>query len=74
MSWMDANEYLVMEQAVRDRADEVERFTTEQAFRSETDLEELAPTAPPTPARRPDCPATRLGPARCLIARPPQAA
>ena len=74
MSWMDANEYLVMEQAVRDRADEVERFTTEQAFRSETDLEESAPTAPPTPARRPECPATRLGPACCLIARPPQAA
>lgn len=74
MSWMDANEYLAMEQAVRDRADEVERFTTEQAFRSETDLEEPAPTAPPASARRPECPAATLEPARCLIARPPQAA
>jgi hypothetical protein len=74
MSWMDANEYLAMEQVVRDRADEVERFTTEQAFRSETDLEESAPTAPSASARRPDCPAARPGPGRYLIARPSQTA
>jgi hypothetical protein len=46
VSWMNASEYLDMEQAVRDRVDDAERFRTEQAFRSETpDDETPAPGA-----------------------------
>jgi hypothetical protein len=74
MSWMDANEYLAIEQAVRDRVDEVERFSTEQAFRSETDVEEAPPGAVPPPARRAGCPSGVLATVRCMTVRPPQAA
>jgi hypothetical protein len=73
MSWMDANEYLAIEQAVRDRVDEVERFSTEQAFRSGTDLEEEVASAQPAPTRRPGCPSGLLA-TGCMAVRPPQAA
>jgi hypothetical protein len=36
MSWLDASEYLSMEQAVRDRIDDARRFSTEHAFHPET--------------------------------------
>jgi hypothetical protein len=35
MGWMDAHEYLLMEQAVHDRLDDAQRFSLEQAFHSE---------------------------------------
>jgi hypothetical protein len=72
MSWMDANEYLAIEQAVRDRVDEVERFSTEQAFRSGTELEEEV-ASQPAPTRRPGGPSGLLA-TGCMAVRPPQAA
>jgi hypothetical protein len=36
MSWIGASDYLAIEQAVHDRLGEVERFSSERAFRPET--------------------------------------
>jgi hypothetical protein len=36
MGWMDAHEYLVIERTLRDRLEDVERFSLERAFHSES--------------------------------------
>jgi hypothetical protein len=46
MGWMDAHEYLVMERALNDRLDDVERFSLERAFHSEAGAGDDAPPAP----------------------------
>jgi len=56
MSWIAVSDYLAIEQAVHDRLGEIERFSTEQAFRPETPRDE--------------CPARGLDPApMCTMRR-----
>ncbi len=69
MSWMAAHDYLALEQAVRDRVDDLERFGTERAFRSETpDLN--GTSAGRTPASpRAGCPSRLLASSHCSAVR-----
>jgi hypothetical protein len=71
---MNANEYLAMEQAVRDRIDEAERFRSEQAFRSETLAEEATDAAEPAPDLLTELGARLVTTARCLVSGRPSAA
>jgi hypothetical protein len=40
MGWMDAHEYFLLERALHDRLEEVERFSLERAFHSESVYDE----------------------------------
>jgi hypothetical protein len=54
MGWMDAHEYLVLERALLDRLEDVERFSLERAFHSESvDHEDGGGDGDRTVARRP---------------------
>jgi len=69
MSWMGANDYLALEQAVRDRVDDLERFRTEHAFRSETPDVNDTPVGPTPASRRPACPSRLVASSRCSAVR-----
>ena len=59
MGWMDASEYAMLEQAVKDRIEHATRFTTEHEFRFGTPQKEQA---------------TRFSSSRCLTIRQASAA
>jgi hypothetical protein len=43
MGWMDASEYVMLEQAAKDRIEHATRFTTEHEFRFGTPQKKEAP-------------------------------